>query len=168
MKFTNSNKSLNIKNLGIYVVLFLIVGMVGFLFLSPTFERNAPKIKVDEQIYWNLQKPISLAIHDDYGIKSYELSFIDGDKRIKLDSKVVSSENGTLNLEVIPPMFDEFYKPTQGILQVKVIDNSLWNFFNGNSAVRNSKIIIDKRSPACLLNINWYRSKVNINTYFYK
>ena len=25
-------------------------------------------------------------------------------------------------------MFDEFYKPTQGILQVKVIDNSLWNF----------------------------------------
>ena len=156
MKFTNSNKSLDIKNLGIYVVLFLIVGMVGFLFLSPTFERNAPKIKVDEQIYWNLQKPISLAIHDDYGIKSYELSFIDGDKRIKLDSKVVSSENGTLNLEVIPPMFDEFYKPTQGILQVKVIDNSLWNFFNGNSAVRNSKIIIDKRSPVANVISNSY------------
>ena len=156
MKFTNSNKSLDIKNLGIYVVLFLIVGMVGFLFLSPTFERNAPKIKVDEQIYWNLQKPISLAIHDDYGIKSYELSFIDGDKKIKLDSKVVSSENGTLNLEVIPPVFDEFYKPTQGILQVKVIDNSLWNFFNGNSAVRNSKIIIDKRSPVANVISNSY------------
>ena len=156
MKFTSSNKSSSMKNLVIYVVLFLIVGMVAFLFLSPTFERNAPKIKVDEQIYWNLQKPINVAINDDYGIKSYELTFIDGDKRVKLDSKVVSNENGTLNLEVMPPMFDEFNKPTQGILQVKTIDTSLWNFFNGNSAIKNSKIIIDKRSPIANVITNSY------------
>lgn len=156
MKFTSSNKSNNIKNLVIYVVLFLIVGVVGFLFLSPTFERNAPKIKVDEQIYWNLQKPINVAINDDYGIKSYELTFIDGDKRVKLDSKVVSNENGTLNLEVMPPMFDEFNKPTQGILQVKTTDTSMWNFFNGNSAIKNSKIIIDRRSPIANVITNSY------------
>jgi murein DD-endopeptidase MepM/ murein hydrolase activator NlpD len=53
-------------------------------------------------------------------------------------------------------MFDEFYKPTQGILQVKVIDNSLWNFFNGNQTITNSKIIIDKRSPVANVVANSY------------
>ena len=64
------------------------MGVVGFVFLSSTFERNAPKISMNEEIYWNLQKPIDVLISDDVGIKSYDFTFIDGEKQIKLESKI--------------------------------------------------------------------------------
>jgi murein DD-endopeptidase MepM/ murein hydrolase activator NlpD len=155
LKFTNSRNN-SLKNLWIYIVLFLIVGVGAFLFLSPTFERNAPKIKVDEQIFWNLQKPINVLVGDDYGIKSYEINFVDGEKKVKLETKVVREQNGILDLEVSPPSFGEMYKPTSGMLEIKVIDTSKWNFFSGNEAVTNSKITIDKRSPIANVITNSY------------
>ena len=103
-----------------------------YFFITNIWKKYSPKIKVDEQIYWNLQTNKFSYKWWLWVLNHYEFTFIDGDKEVKLDSKVYKVENGTLNLEVIPPMFDEVYKPTQGILQVKTTDNSLWNFFNGN------------------------------------
>lgn len=154
MKFTNNKNS--IKGLWIYVVLFILIGIVGFLFLSPTFERNAPKITVEEQIYWNFQKPIKINISDDEDIKSYEILFVDGEKQVRLDTKVLKNENGSLDLEIVPPVFDEFYKPTNGVLQIHVFDTSKWNFFRGNEATKKSNIIIDKRSPIANVVTNSY------------
>jgi len=154
LKFTNNKNS--IKGLWIYVVLFILIGIVGFLFLSPTFERNAPKITVEEQIYWNFQKPIKINISDDEDIKSYEVLFVDGDKQVRLDTKVLKDENGSIDLEITPPVFDEFYKPTSGSLQIQAFDTSKWNFFRGNESIKKSKIIIDKRSPIANVVTNSY------------
>ena len=154
MKFINSKNS--IKGLSIYIVLFVFVAIIGFVFLSSTFERNAPKIKVENEIFWNLQKPIKIAIFDDYGLLSYELSLVDGEKQTKLETKVLRNENGTIELEVIPPVFDELYKPKEVALKVQAFDTSKWNFFKGNEAISKSKIIIDKKSPIANVVSNSY------------
>ena len=77
MKFINNKSS--IKGLWIYVGLIVFLMLVVFLLFSSMFERNAPKIKVQNEIYWNFQNPINVVITDDTKIKSYEIVFVDGD-----------------------------------------------------------------------------------------
>ena len=154
MKFINNKSS--IKGLWIYVGLIVFLMLVVFLLFSSMFERNAPKIKVQNEIYWNFQKPINVTISDNIKIKSYEMVFVDGDKKIKLDTKVIKEENGAIDLEVLPPQFDEFYKPKEGSLRIEAFDTSSWNFFKGNQSVSNSKIIIDKKSPVANVITNSY------------
>lgn len=154
MKFTNNKNS--IKGLWIYIALIVFLIAVIFMLFSSMFERNAPKIKVQNEIYWNFQKPINVTISDNIKIKSYEMVFIDGDKKIKLDTKVIKEENGAIDLEVLPPQFDEFYKPKEGSLRIEAFDTSSWNFFKGNQSVSNSKIIIDKKSPVANVITNSY------------
>ena len=154
MKYTSNKNS--IKGLWIYLVLIVLLAAVAFVLLSPTFERNVPKIKVDSEIYWNFQKPINVAISDDTKIKSYEIIFTDDTKQIKLESKIVKNDDGYIELEVLPPQFDEFYKPNEGRLNIEVYDTSKWNFFKGNKAVSTSKIIIDKKSPVASVITNSY------------
>ena len=154
MKFTS--KKNGIGSLWIYIVLIVFLIGVIFMLFSSIFERSAPKIKVDNEIYWNFQKTINVSIFDNTKIKSYEIVFVDGDKRIKLDTKVVKEENGVLDLEILPPQFDEFYKPKEGSLRIQAFDTSKWNFFKGNETVVNSKIIIDKKSPVANVITNSY------------
>ena len=56
----------------------MVMGIIAFLFLSPTFERVAPKVLVEKEIYWNLQKPIKVELPSqetlDYFVKVYKLS----------------------------------------------------------------------------------------------
>lgn len=154
MKFTSNKNS--IKGLWIYVVLIAFLVGVVFVLFSSMFERNAPKIKVQNEIYWNFQKSISVEISDNTKIKSYEVFFVDGDKKLKLETKVIKDENGVINLDILPPQFDEFYKPKEGSLKIDVYDTSKWNFFKGNQTVTNSKIIIDKKSPVANVITNSY------------
>jgi len=154
LKFTNNKNS--IKGLWIYIALIVFLIAVIFMLFSSMFERNAPKIKVQNEIYWNFQKPINVTISDNIKIKSYEMVFVDGDKKIKLDTKVIKEENGAIDLEVLPPQFDEFYKPKEGSLRIEAFDTSSWNFFKGNQSVSNSKIIIDKKSPVANVITNSY------------
>ena len=154
MKFTNNKNS--IKGLWIYIALIVFLIAVIFMLFSSMFERNAPKIKVQNEIYWNFQKPINVTISDNIKIKSYEMVFVDGDKKIKLDTKVIKEENCAIDLEVLPPQFDEFYKPKEGSLRIEAFDTSSWNFFKGNQSVSNSKIIIDKKSPVANVITNSY------------
>lgn len=154
MKFTNNKNS--IKGLWIYIALIVFLIAVIFMLFSSMFERNAPKIKVQNEIYWNFQKPINVTISDNIKIKSYEMVFVDGDKKIKLDTKVIKEENGAIDLEVLPPQFDEFYKPKEGSLRIEAFDTSSWNFFKGNQTVSNSKIIVDKKSPVANVITNSY------------
>jgi murein DD-endopeptidase MepM/ murein hydrolase activator NlpD len=154
LKFINNKSS--IKGLWIYVGLIVFLMLVVFLLFSSMFERNAPKIKVQNEIYWNFQNPINVVITDDTKIKSYEIVFVDGDKKLKLETKVIKDENGIIELEVLPPQFDEFYKPKDGSLKIDVYDTSKWNFFKGNQTISNSKIIIDKKSPVANVITNSY------------
>ena len=153
-------KPINSKDqiiLGIVAVVFAaIIGAVAFLFLSPTFERVSPKVNIEKELYWNLQKPIKFEIADASEIKSYNVLFDDGQKPIKLETKVIKSENGLTQIDILPPSFDENNRPKDGNLIIDVHDSSKWNFFEGNQTVTNTKIIIDKRSPIANVITNSY------------
>jgi murein DD-endopeptidase MepM/ murein hydrolase activator NlpD len=153
-------KPINSKDqiiLGIVAVVFAaIIGAVAFLFLSPTFERVSPKVNIEKELYWNLQKPIKFEIADASEIKSYNVLFDDGQKPIKLETKVIKSENGLTQIDILPPSFDENNRPKDGNLIIDVHDSSKWNFFDGNQTVTNTKIIIDKRSPIANVITNSY------------
>ena len=153
-------KPINSKDqiiLGIVAVVFAaIIGAVAFLFLSPTFERVSPKVNIEKELYWNLQKPIKFEIADTSEIKSYDVSFDDGQKNTKLETKVIKNENGLMQIDILPPSFDENNRPKDGNLKIDVYDSSKWNFFNGNQTVTNTKIIIDKRSPIANVVTNSY------------
>lgn len=143
--------------LGISVIIMSVVtGVLAFIFFSPTFERIAPKVVIEKEIYWNLQKPIRVLISDNSEIKSYDVSFDDGQKQSKLETKVIKKENGSLELDILPPLFDESSKPKEGNIKIDVSDSSKWNFFNGNQTVTNSKVVIDKRSPIANVVANSY------------
>ena len=153
-------KPINSKDqiiIGIFaVILAVIIGAVAFLFLSPTFERVPPKVNIEKELYWNLQKPIKFEIADTSEIKSYDVSFDDGQKNTKLETKVIKNENGLMQIDILPPSFDENNRPKDGNLKIDVYDSSKWNFFNGNQTVTNTKIIIDKRSPIANVVTNSY------------
>ncbi len=154
MKFTNNK---NGKVFWIFIILLVVVmALVAFLFLSPTFERVAPKISIDKEIYWNLQKPIKVDISDNNDIKTYDITYDDGQKQTKLETKVTKNEKGLIELEILPPSFNEMYKPKDGTIKIDVYDASKWNFFRGNQAVSSSKVIIDKKSPVANVITNSY------------
>ncbi|RWS48643.1 peptidase M24 [Arcobacter venerupis] len=132
------------------------MALIAFLFLSPTFERVAPKISIDKEIYWNLQKPIKVEITDNNDIKSYDIIYDDGQKQTKLETKVTKSEKGLIELEILPPSFNEMQKPKDGNIKIDVYDVSKWNFFRGNQSVTTSKVIIDKKSPVANVIANSY------------
>lgn len=154
MKFTNNK---NGKVFWIFIILLvLVMALVAFLFLSPTFERVAPKISIEKEIYWNLQKPIKVDISDNNDIKSYDIIYDDGQKQTKLETKVIKSEKGLIELEILPPSFNEMYKPKDGNIKIDVYDVSKWNFFRGNETITTSKVIIDKKSPVANVITNSY------------
>ena len=154
MKFTNSKNGLMLAI--VMIPTALVIGLVAFIFLSPTFERVAPKVLIEKEIYWNLQKPIKAIISDNSEIQSYNVTFDDGQKQVKLETKVVKNEKGSIELEILPPSFDEMNKPKDGNIKVDVYDSSKWNLFKGNQTVTNSKVIIDKRSPIANVISNSY------------
>ena len=129
-------------------VLFIgvIVG-VGFVYLSPQFEQNAPKINLKTNGFWNLKDDLKINISDESGIKYYKITFIDGSKELILDEQVLGSSNSNLSLQIKAPKLDMFYKGIEVKIKIEAIDNSKWNFLNGNQISKIYDIKIDNKKP---------------------
>jgi len=134
-----------------FIITLLFIGAIaaaGFVYLSPAFEQNKPEITFKSNKYWNLKNKLQIQINDQSAIKYYKVTFIDGNNEIILAEKIV---NNTTNInqiiQVTPPKLDIFYKGTNVKIKVDAIDNSKWNFLNGNSATATFDINIDKKKP---------------------
>ncbi|MGB5867041.1 MAG: M23 family metallopeptidase [Arcobacteraceae bacterium] len=128
------------------IVIAIIIG-VAYLYLSPAFEQNKPTIESKESIYWNLKSKVEIKIKDDTGIKYYKITFKDGTKDIILDQKVMDKSEKEITLSIEPPKLDMFYKGQHTTLEVEVVDNSKWNFLEGNKVVENIDVNIDTKKP---------------------
>ncbi|MFW2427685.1 M23 family peptidase, partial [Aliarcobacter butzleri] len=53
----------------------------------------------------------------------------------------------SVSLEISSTKISEFLKATNGTLKIVAIDNSKWNFFKGNEAIKTTIVIIDRRTP---------------------
>ena len=158
MSFTSRQKSNNITKVILILILLVVAGIGGFVGFSPMFEKNPPKITVDKEIYWNLKKPIDIVIEDESNIKSYSVTFIDGNKRMPLTVNETKIGN-QLQLSVVPPKFPRRYKPSTTSIEIKVKDDSKWNFFAGNDASSTVNLIIDTINPVANVIGNSYMLK---------
>jgi murein DD-endopeptidase MepM/ murein hydrolase activator NlpD len=140
----------NKSNFGKIVLFIFIIGAIvagGFIYLSPMFEKNPPKIEFKDNIYWNLKSKLNIGISDESGIKFYKVIFKDGNKDIVLDTKVLADPEKKVQLELDAPELDMFFKSKDVEIIVEAIDSSKWNFFEGNKVVKSFHLKIDKEKP---------------------
>lgn len=156
MRFTNKRENKGRKLLA-YMLIIIIISAGAFVFLSPIFEKNSPKISLDNEIYWNLKTPLKVNLSDDNEIKSYEIIYKDEQNEVKLDTKVIQSSQGSIDLDILPPKFDETYSAKNAIIKIEVFDASKWNFFRGNQSIKESKLKIDKKRPTAEVLTNSYQ-----------
>lgn len=140
-------KKNNFVKLVFLMVSILILGGVGFIYLSPAFEQNKPFIHAQNQLYWNIKSPIQVKVEDQSGIKYYKVSFRDGQKETVLLEKVFSDVQKEITIAIPPPKLDIFYKGVETSLIIEVVDNSKWNFLEGNKGLKKVDLIIDSRKP---------------------
>ncbi|BFU78024.1 M23 family metallopeptidase [Arcobacter sp. 15-2] len=128
------------------VIIAIIIG-VAYLYLSPAFEQNKPTVESKDNIYWNLKSPVEIKLKDDSGIKYYKVTFKDGAKDIVLAQEVMKKTEKEITLSIKPPKLDMFYKGQNTTLEVEVVDNSKWNFLEGNKVIQNIDVSIDTKKP---------------------
>ncbi|MCK5379527.1 MAG: M23 family peptidase, partial [Acidobacteria bacterium] len=62
--------------------MLLLIAAIGaglFVFTSPEFERSKPEVSlVGNNGYWNLKTPLVFQLDDESGLKSYNVTLIDG------------------------------------------------------------------------------------------
>ena len=158
MSFTSRQKSNNLAKVVLVLVILIIAGIGGFVSFSPMFEKNAPKITVEKNIFWNLKNPIDIVIEDESNIKSYSVTFIDGNKRIPLAVNETKVGN-QVQLSVVPPKFPRRYEPSTTSMEIKVTDDSKWNFFAGNESKVSANVTIDTKNPVANVISNSYMIK---------
>jgi len=158
LSFTSRQKSNNVAKVVLILVLIIIAGIGGFIGFSPMFEKNAPKITVEKNIYWNLKNPIDVVIEDESNIKAYTVTFIDGNKRMPLAVNETKIGN-QVQLSIVPPKFPRRYTPSTTSIEIKVTDDSKWNFFAGNEASTTANVIIDTINPTANVIANSYMLK---------
>ncbi|HFU75940.1 MAG TPA: M23 family metallopeptidase [Arcobacter sp.] len=129
------------------LILLVIIGGGGFIYLSPQFEQNKPEITLKSNSFWNLRDKLKITIFDDSPIKYYKVIFKDNSKEIVLDEKVLNSSTSSVELQLDPPKLDMFYKGEDIQIIVEAIDSSKWNFLNGNTNKVSFDLKIDKKKP---------------------
>tara|TARA_B100001063_G_scaffold240365_1_gene265243 strand:- start:1292 stop:2677 length:1386 start_codon:yes stop_codon:yes gene_type:complete len=147
LNYTNRKKQNKAKMVLVYIIIAIIIGLGAFVFLSPTFEKNSPKISLENEIYWNLKSPLKVNFTDDNEIASYVITYFDDNNEIKLDTKTLNSSKGSIDLNIFAPKIDLNRKTNNAMLKIEVSDKSKWNFFMGNKATKEIKIKVDKKNP---------------------
>lgn len=129
------------------LIIIISVAFVGYLYLSPAFEQNKPKIDSKQDIYWNLKSKLNINLSDESGIKYYKVTYKDGQNDVVLNQEVFETIRKEITIDINPPKLDVFYKGKDTILNIEVVDNSKWNFFDGNKMIKNINIHIDSKKP---------------------
>ena len=124
----------------------VVVGLAVFVYFSPLFEREAPKINIPQTIYWNLKSPLQLSISDNVSLGKYSVELNDGGKITPL-AEASANEQKSITLNLMYPKNGMTPTSKEAKIVVKVSDNSFWNFFMPNSTTVETKLICDITPP---------------------
>ena len=140
------------------LVMALIVGGALYVYFSATFERNKPTITlIGNNGYWNLKKPLQIKIEDDSAIKAYTVVMQSSTGNTTLVNEQLLIPKKSLLLNIKPPRGAYAMKDKAITITVQAKDISKWNFLNGNDAVKEYKLIIDKKRPQVNIIENSYK-----------
>ena len=147
----------NGSSFGLLLVLALIVGGSFFVYFSSMFERQAPKITMQTNGYWNLKKPLQVKIADDSGISTYKITFKTSKDETTLEHEQLINPEQTLSLDVKAPRGAYTIKDKSIEIIVEAKDVSKWNFFKGNAVKQVFTLQIDKKRPRLSILSNSYK-----------
>ncbi len=148
------------KNNSSFLTLFLMLILVGgslYIYFSSTFERIAPQVTLNTNGFWNLKEPLNLTINDDSGIKSYKIYMKSSKGLQQLQFEQLLSPMNSLDLEIEPPKGMYALKDKQIQIIVEASDTSKWNMLNGNTAIKQYSLTIDKKRPNVSIINNSYK-----------
>ncbi len=146
-----------LKNVLIILILGLLIAGIVFVYLSPIFEKNEPKISFKNNKYWNLKENLSIALFDESGIKSYKVYYVkDNEERVLIEN-LINAKQTDVVFQI--PKFEVDSNIKKIKILIEVIDNSLWNFFQGNKTYKEFELNIDRKKPKARVVLNSY----NIN-----
>lgn len=123
----------------------LIIGAAVFVYFSPQFEKNAPKITFDNSGFWNLKDSLKILLTDESGIKSYEVFYKTENTQTQILKKQLRNKQTKVNFDINSLDLNPNTKNIK--LSIKVYDNSLWNFFQGNKTYEEYNLKIDRKDP---------------------
>lgn len=135
------------KILFYFVILVCLVFGIYMFLNSKLFERNAPKIEIEDIIYSNLKTPLPVYIKDDSGIKFVEISLYDGNNKTTIYNENFTVIAPEQRFELKFPKGMMVNKNANYEIEIKATDNSKWNFTMGNTSIKRAKIIIDNKKP---------------------
>jgi murein DD-endopeptidase MepM/ murein hydrolase activator NlpD len=144
----NTKFGLTIK---IFIFVALSIATIIYFGLYRLVESNKPTILVQDNIYWNLENSINVAIYDDSDISDYKISLRQNGKVIPIKVKVESNNKRYLKLTVSyagSQNRQNMLDTKSALLTIKATDSSKFNFFSGNIATKKSMITFDVSKPS--------------------
>ena len=145
------------SSFGLIFVLAVIMGLGVFVYFSSMFEREAPRVTMQNNGYWNLKKPLQIKIEDESGIVSYKVFLKTKDGNIDLQYEKLMTPNSSITLEIEPPRRAYTMKNNNIEVVVEAQDGSKWNYGQGNNAYSSYPMIIDKKRPSLNIVSNSYK-----------
>lgn len=142
-----SNKKSGSKIIVIVLLLALVIG-AGYIYTAPEFERELPTVQSENNLFWNRTDPLKVQLHDNIGLKSFELTLSDGSNSIIVGQGELEPNTKEQTLLVKYPKSKVLNaKATKLTLKVSVTDNSMWDFMQGNSSEKTIEINVDYKRP---------------------
>ena len=147
------------SSLGVKLIFALAIAGAVYVYSSAMFEREVPNISLHSNGYWNLKKPLKIDIDDTSGVKSYSVILKSKDDENTLHYEQFIIPKGSLSIEVEPPRSAYAMKDKSIKIIVQATDSSKWNFLNGNTAIKEFDLKIDKKRPELSIISNSYKIK---------
>jgi len=125
------------------LILLLLIGAFGFIYFSPMFEKEPPKIEIVTNGFTNLKKPLKIVLKDESGIKYYKVEMLSKG----VVSELAAMTNPSMGKEVVLNV--NLPKNVSGEVKITVTakDNSKWHFFEGNEASKSVMLKVDTLVP---------------------
>ena len=144
----NRNKKKGGSKIVSGIILIALLAGAGYIYTAPEFERVAPIVQNNDNIYWNRTDPLKVQLIDNVSLKYFELVLSDGAKSVIIGQGDLDKNIKKQTLLVKYPKSKVLdVKATKLQLKVSVNDGSFWNFFQGNETVKTIDIIVDHKRP---------------------
>ncbi|NOR54756.1 MAG: peptidoglycan DD-metalloendopeptidase family protein [Sulfurovum sp.] len=132
-------------------IVFLLIGLAvgaGYIYTAPEFEREVPKIETPKSVFWNRIAPLEVKISDNVGLNRYTLTLSDGKNSMVVEEGALGGAEKEKTFLIEYPKSKVLDKKAKHLtLDIKVTDNSMWQYLKGNSAQARMKITVDYTRP---------------------
>ncbi len=138
------------NNYSSWVSMLAVAAVIGggiYLYNAPIIEREAPRVTIESNGFWNLKTPLTVTIEDNSAIKNYKIVLQTSDETVELANEAFTQPQQKIDLTVQLPKRLMRLKDESVTVSVEATDTSKWNFMSGNSVAVQQKMTVDTKRP---------------------